>query len=283
MRILIKDDDGAVVRRLVDETRAAGNYSDEWDGVDDSGTPLPHGPYFAVLEYDFDGAVRTVDLTNTTGGLRYNPARNRLPSVFRPFEDDHLTINFNVPSGRGASEVQAFVGLFFVDTRIITLLERVPFGVGGHTIRWDGLDPDGNLAVPPPGDQFLFGIFGFTLPDNAIMLQSAPVISNVTVDPNFFDPSTPDFINPDSPMATVNYDLSKVADVELTVTNLQTGVVIRTITDTNVGAGMNTIGWDGRADNGLFADKDDYRLALRGIDSTGSVSLTRFALVRVFY
>ena len=44
-----------------------------------------------------------------------------------------------------------------------------------------------------------------------------------------------------------------------------------------------TIAWDGRVDGGLFADKGDYRLTLRAVDSTGSVSLNRFALVRVFF
>jgi len=45
----------------------------------------------------------------------------------------------------------------------------------------------------------------------------------------------------------------------------------------------HTIAWDGRAENGLFADKGDYRLTLRAIDSVGSPSINRFALVRVFH
>ncbi len=284
VRVLLKDGNGLIRRVLADEFRPAGSYSDLWDGTDDSGLPLPHGPYFAVLEYEFAGQIRTVDLTDTTGGLRYNPSRTRLPSVFRPLENDLLEIDFTIPSFRGASEVQAFFGLFFVDTRFVTLLDRVPFGVGTHRIFWDGTDPSGNIAVPPPGDSFLFGIFGFTLPDNAIMLVSAPVLSNVIVTPNFFDPSTPDFLTPDAPMAVVSYALDKTADVELSVTNLATGVVIRRIVDLNVPAGSgHTISWDGVADSGEFADRGDYRLTLQATDSAGSASIQRFALVRVFY
>lgn len=284
VRLILKDGDGIVVRTLVDETRPAGSYADPWDGRNDSGQLVPQAPYLAVLEYEFAGQTRSIDLTNTTGGARYNPSRNPFPRTFRPFEDDHLTANFTIPSSRGASEIQAFIGLFNVDTRFITLVERVPLGVGTHTIRWDGLDANGNFAVPPPGDSFLFGIFGFTLPDNAIFVQSAPVISNVAVDPNFFDAATGDFLSPDNPTATVTYNLDKTADVELTATNLKTGVVLRRITQTNVSPGTGLqVQWDGRADNGLFVDKGDYRLTLQATDPAGGQSLQRFALIRVFY
>jgi PKD repeat protein len=284
VRILLKNQSGTVIRTLVDAFRAAGSYMDEWDGRDDADQPLPQGPYFAVLEYDFGGEVRSIDLTNTTGGVRYNPSRNTLPRTFSPFEDDLLTVNFTVPSSRGASEIQAFIGLFNTDTRLITLLDRLPLGVGPHTIYWDGIDANGNFAVPPPGDQFLFGIFGFTLPDNAIFLQAAPVLSNVMVDPNFFDPSTPDFVTPAAPMATITYDLDVQADVELTVTNLHNGLVLRRIRQFNVAAGTSLmISWDGRASDGRYVDVGDYRLTLQATDATGSSSLTRFALVRVFY
>jgi PKD repeat protein len=284
VRVYLKDQLGAVVRTLVDTTRAAGNYSDPWDGRNDLGDLLPQAPYYAILEYNFAGEIRRVDLTNTTGSVRYNPSRNSLPSTFRPFEDNLLTINFTIPANRGASEIQAFIGLFNVDVRFLTLLERVPLGVGTHTIQWDGVDASGHIAVPPPGDAFLFGIFGFTLPDNAIFIQAAPVLSSVTVDPNFFDPGTPNFLTPDAPTATVMYTLNKLANVDLTVTNLTTGIALRRIQRLNVapGAGL-TIEWDGRADNGLFVDKGDYRLSLQATDSTGSRSLVRGVLVRVFY
>lgn len=284
VRLVVFDDQRRAVRTLVDELRPKGVYQDFWDGRDDAGNVLPQAPYFAVLEYQVAGETFRVDLSDSTGGLRYNPTRNTLPSVFRPFEDNLLTINFTIPANRGASEVLAFIGLFNVDVRFTTLLERVPLGVGTHTIHWDGRAPDGSAAEPPPGDSFLFGIFGFTLPDNAIMIQSAPVVSGVRVDPNYFDPSTPDFLTPDDPLAVVTYNLNKTADVELTVTNLQSGAVMRRQFVAGVAAGNgHTISWDGRAENGLFADKGDYRLTLRATDSVGNVSINRFALVRVFH
>lgn len=287
-KVFLRDTNGATVRTLFDGIRTAGTFDDAWDGRDDTDTPLPQGDYYAVLEYRIGGELRQVDMTNSTGGVRYNPGRNQLPGpypfVFRPFDDDHLTFNFTIPANRGASEVQAFIGLFNVDTRFITLVDRVPFGVGTHTLRWDGLDSQGKFAVPPPGDAFLFGIFGFTLPDNAIFVASAPVLSSITVDPNFFDPSTPDFLTPTAPVATVRFDLDRMADLEFTVTNLTTGVILRRISAANVPTGAGrTLLWNGRADSGHFVDRGDYRLALRAIDSTGSSSLVRYALMRVYY
>jgi PKD repeat protein len=283
VRLFLKNEAGDVVRTLVDEVRTAGSYSDLWDGRDDAGDLLAQGPYYAILEYQVGDDWRQIDLTNSTGGVRYNPSRNRLPSTFSPFEDDLLEINFTVPSNRGASEIQAFVGLFNTDTRIVTLLDRDPLGVGQHTIYWNGLDGEGNLAVAPPGDRFLFGIWGFTLPDNAIFIQSAPVLSSVMVDPNFYDPATPNYITPERPTAIVTFDLNQAATVQLVVTNLATGKVLRRIQETREGGTQLMIAWDGNADDGRFADAGDYRLELRAIDSAGSVSLARYALVRVFY
>jgi flagellar hook assembly protein FlgD len=118
------------------------------------------------------------------------------------------------------------------------------------------------------------------------MVQSAPVLSTVSVDPNYYDPATPSFVTGDRRVAVVTYSLDKLADVELTVTNLGNGQVVRRIFVPGVAAGSgHKIEWDGRVDdaNGLFADKGDYRLTLRAIDSTGNVSINRFALVRMFF
>lgn len=284
VRILLKDHNGSVIRTLVSENRVAGNYTNAWDGRDDTGRLLPEGAYYAILEYVVGGETKQIDLSATTGGTRYNPSRSSLPSKFYPFNDNMLTITFTVPSNRGASEVTAFIGLFNTDVRFLTLTERQPFGVGTHTLIWDGVDPNGHFAVPPPGDQFLFGIWGYVLPDNAIFLQSAPELSNVSVDPNYFDPSTPDYLTPADPTAVVTFTLSETANVELTVASLTTASTLRRISHLNMPAGTNqVVVWNGRADNGMFVDRGDYQLTLRATDSTGSTSLARYSLVRVYY
>ena len=278
-RVYIRDSAGAIVRTLVDATRPAGTYDDPWDGRDGGGNLLPDGAYYAVLEYDVGAQTKSVDLTQTTGGARYNPPRNSLPSRFSPYNNDPLDITFTVPSNQGASEVLAFVGLFRTDTRLVTLLDRKPFGVGTYTIQWDGLMPNGTFAVPPPGDTFLFGIWGYRLPDNAIYLSAAPRISNLSVQPTQYSPA-----RDGSRPLTLHFDLDKAATMELKVVNLATGGVVFSgqFPGFSTGAGK-TLTWNGLNGDGHLPDKGDYRLALTAIDASGGRSLTLYLLLRVFY
>ncbi|WP_179957424.1 PKD domain-containing protein [Exilibacterium tricleocarpae] len=281
-RVLLRDGQGNTAATLFSGERPAGTYDDSWDGTDDQGNPLPQGAYYAILEYDFAGNTVTVDLTDTTGGARYNPSRTRFPRSFTPFNDDLLDVTFTIPSNRGASEVEAFIGLFNVNTRIINLLNRDPLGVGPHTIAWDGFTPEGDFAVAPPGDRFLFGLFAYTLPDNAILLERAPEITALSVEPNFYGASTPDYNAASTAIATLTFDLDKTANIEVQVTNLDTGNLIRDYLVPAVAAGAaRNLAWDGKANDGRFAEEGAYRLSVTAVDSTGSRSLKRAALVRV--
>ncbi|VFM97684.1 MAG: PKD repeat-containing protein [Candidatus Kentron sp. G] len=279
VRVLILDDSYNLVRTLVDTTRDAGTYDDYWDGADDDGNLLPDGVYYAVLEYEVAGQTEQIDLTYTTGGSEYNPTRNSFPSSFSPYENDPLDIEFTVPDSQGASEILAFVGLFNTDTRVVTLVNREPFGVGTHTIYWDGLLSDGSFATAPSGDTFLFGIWGYPLPDNAIYLSSAPVISDFSVQPTLFSPA-----RDGSRLLTIQFDLSKDATLELAVENLATGALMFQGEYPGYTAGSNqTLDWDGLNDTGILPDKGEYRLGLTARDSSGSTSLTRYMLIKVFY
>jgi hypothetical protein len=50
VRLRVYDARGALVRRLVDGTRAAGSHEIAWDGRNDGGIALPSGVFFAELE-----------------------------------------------------------------------------------------------------------------------------------------------------------------------------------------------------------------------------------------
>lgn len=283
--VQIEDEAGAIVRKLVDgAVRDGGSYTDLWDGKNDRGDPVSQGVYFAVLTYEADGQTFRVDPRSTTGGVRYEPKRGQLPQVFHPFEDEPLAITFTIPPDRRASEILAFIGLYEEDKRFLTLLDRVPFGAGTHTLHWEGLDAEGRFTEPPAGDAFLLGLFAYTLPANAILVVAAPVISNLTVDPNYFDPATPTFLDRRERAAVVSFHVNKPADIELTITSLETGRTLRVIRRRDMPTGSShTIEWDGRTDDGVYVDKGDYRLALRATDEYGNRSLVRGTLIRVFY
>jgi PKD repeat protein len=282
VRLLIKDkNDGRVVRTLVNEVRTAGNYSDPWDGHDDAGQMLPQGAYYAILEYnDVGGKTFDLDLTNTTGGSRSNPQRSAIPNNFSPLAGQPLTIDFTLAQ---ASEVTAFIGRYDVDTRLITFMERVPLGKGTHQVIWNGENADGQLIHPPSGDSFLFGIWSYTLANNAIYLHSGAHISNFSVAPSIFDPTGHIDDQGTPEQSRLTFDLSNPANVELVVSNAETGKKVAQRQFTGLAAGTNTISWDGRDDNGLVVASGRYRLGVVAIDSTGFRSLRLYALQRVYY
>jgi PKD repeat protein len=122
--VVIENRSGDTVKTLVPwGVRPAGTYTDEWGGDDETGAVVAEGDYYAVLLYEVDGLVSRLDLRQSTGGAQSNPPRSRLPRSFQPFANNPLTINFTLSR---ASEVTAFMGRFFVNTRLVTFLERQP-------------------------------------------------------------------------------------------------------------------------------------------------------------
>jgi len=289
--ILIKDKDGNVVRRLVDnEQRSLGSYQDYWNAKDDNGMPVNDGLYYALMHYKVDGQQKILDMTGTTGGSRFNPSRQSTggttsnPVVFEPFEDEQLPVRFSLNQ---ASEVTLFTGtLYTTNLRLRTILNRVPMPAGNHTVYWDGLDDQGNVAEPPPGNRIILGIWGYTLPNNAMFMTGGrPEISNVAADPNYFSPfSEKCDANGMDEGVLLSYSLSEPVEyVELRVYSLKTGDLLRSLKEYNVSAGEQTLFWDGKNNNGEYVDIGDYQVGLLARDGDGNESMLHYTLVRVEY
>lgn len=286
--IYLKNKAGERVRTLVNhETRSSGSYTDTWNCTADSGVFATEGVYYAVLEYeDVNGSTRTLDQSQTTGGQLFNPSWVMEGSscfscryVFRPLEDDFLDVDMTLTR---AAEVTVSVRVFRLADEVVRLMDRKPLGRGLHRLKWDGSDAFGNFAHPPAGRQFIFGVTAFTLPNNGIFVEGAPRITGFSVDPNYFDPATPDFLTPDAPTATVTFDVSKDSTAVLQVFRVGSNRLMKTINQP-VAAGTQILVWNGRNEDNIFVDKGDYRLALKAIDAQGNQSLVRYMRVRVFY
>ena len=293
--ILIKDSDGNVVRTLVNnESRDTGSYSDYWDVKDDYGIVANDGVYYAVLQYIVDGQVKSYDLTNSTGGTRYSfpqgSACNTRDNIgygtsFSPYDDNFLPINFRLCK---ASEVTLFVGPLWSGgsaTRIRTILNRKVLPAGSHTVYWDGLDDQGNIAHPSPGDSLILGMWRYTLSDNSIYVTGQrPVISNVISDPNYFNPLS-NTCTANGNSINVTYTVSEDVDtVKLSVVSLSTKNTVRIIQENSVSSGENHIFWDGRNTNGDYVEAGDYQLILTATDAQGNESmLTAVNLIRIAY
>lgn len=289
--ILIKDSDGNTVRTLVNnEYRDMGSYADYWDCKDDNGFLVNDGVHYAILQYIVDGQVQTYDLTDSTGGSRYTGFRantggsQSTPATFRPFEDDFLPIRFTL---NNAAEVTLFVGyLWGQDTRIRTLTNRVPFPAGTHTVYWDGLDDNEQLATAPPGWFLIPGAWAYTLPDNAMyMTGGSPQITDIAAEPNYFSPfSEKCDENGMDEGIILTYNVSEnVAQVEFRVYSLETGALLRTDVQNNIPSGENTYFWDGKNNNGEYVDIGDYQIGIIATDGDGNASMLRYSLIRVDY
>ncbi len=278
--VVIEDRHNQQVRTLVPfGTRTAGSYEDTWDGLNEVGDIVTEGDYRAIVLYRLDGVVNRLDLALTTGGRQSNPPRSRIPPSFSPLAGDPLDITYTLSR---ASEVTAFMGLFNVNTRLITFLQRQPLGRGSHQVVWNGENADGQRIDAPPGDRFLFGLFAYTLPDNAIYVRSGVHVSTASASPSIFQPTQH---NADGSLSVseIQIELSRAGSVKLAINDAQSGAQVAEFTYTELSAGNNTITWNGRDNDGHFVAPGTYRLGVSGIDDTGYESLTVYALQRVFY
>ena len=278
--IQIEDRVGNVVRTLVPSgVRPAGTYDDAWDGTDDDGNVVIEGDYYAVALFVVDGETQRLDLRTTTGGAQYLPSRSSIPNSFSPFAGDPLDITFTLPV---ASEVTAFMGRFNVNVRLVTFLQRAPRGRGSYTLVWNGENADGQLIHPPPGDRFLFGLFGYRLADNAIYVRSGAQISALQASPSIFSPGS---VADDGgrQMSTLSFDLSNDADVELAVYDADSGDLIAELDYAGLVAGPQSLEWDGKTDAGIFVAPGRYRLGLTAVDGNGFRSTTVYVLQRIYY
>ncbi|MBL8350364.1 MAG: PKD domain-containing protein [Burkholderiaceae bacterium] len=278
--VVVETRGGTAVRTVLPFTdRAAGSYTDSWDGKDGGGQYVPEGIYKAVLLYELNGVPQRLDLSTTTGGQEYNPSRTSIPSTFEPYNYRPLTIDFSLTR---ASEVTAFMGSFNVDTRYVTFYTRQAFGRGTHRITWNGDNAEGQIIKPAPGDAFLFGIFGYTLPNNGIFVRNGVQLSAMSAAPPIFDPTGLTAAAQPNKCA-VQFTLSLPATAELVVQDSITGAVVSRLQYPGLPAGANTVLWDGKTSDGRYAAPGTYRLGVTAIQANGFRSLSSYVLQRVYY
>ena len=294
--VFIRDAAGQTARTLVNsEYREMGSYSDYWDCRNDDGFLVNDGLYYAVLAYEFDGAWHELDLTHTTGGTRHSfpfgsgcDQRDTFPNgfTFSPFDDESMALPFRLCT---AQEVTAFIGPLWGgadEDRFRTIVSRVPFPAGESTIYWDGLNDQGQIAEPLPGDDLITGFWRYDLPDNAIyMTGGKPAVSAVAATENYFSPFSESCTGEGHDAGViVTYSLSEpAATVELRVYSTESSNLLRTLQVTNIEAGPQSIFWDGKNDNGEYVDIGDYRVGVLATDADGNQSMIRYVLVRVDY
>ena len=269
------------VRTVIQENEhEPGAYVAVWDGKDDHGEVVPAGVYYFIIDYQVNGATRSLDLTGDVSLARRTPAKN-YPDSFNTLEDRPLFVKYRLdkPSETTIYVAEWLGGGLYVGERIKTLLLREPRPGGDYVTIWDGTDDEGNIA---PVGTYVWTVMAYDLPDNAIIVHTKPVIEDVSKEPDFYMPAAnPYAVDPGAPL-TVSFRLSKPATVDAFIKN-ENNVTVRTLTPQFLQAGVNQLTWDGRDDTGNLVYPGTFRIGIKATDEFGNESTREYALFRVFY
>jgi hypothetical protein len=181
-----------------------------------------------------------------------------------------------------ASEVVSFMGYSNSNTRIITFRSREPLGRGSYTDIWNSQNDEGVLISPPPGKYFMYGVWAFSLADNAIYVKSGAHISGLLATPPIF---TPDSHEANGKPATlkIHFALNKAATVEFELFDATSGVPVATRSYTGLSAGEQVVEFDGKDNNGVYLHPGTYTLGIRAVDENGYRSIMEYTVTRIYY
>jgi PKD repeat protein len=275
--VLITDRTGNTIRTLVkNDDRTPGFYSDAWDGKNDSGQIMDSGAYLYVIHYETGGKTYVYDLTNDISA-EIDKITPEYPTAFNPFNADTNFFRYTLDR---KSEITVYISPFTggANDRIKTMLLRHPQKAGSYVLVWDGTDDNGNLV---PAMSYVLAVFKWHLPENAIIVDARPVISDPLIKPAYLNPDARPYDQENH--AVMTYTLSKKADVVFSIYD-SFNYIVRTITMKDVPAGAgNTVIWDGKNTDGQYVTPGTYRTKLIATDANGNKSFDANALLIVFY
>ena len=287
--ILIEDKSSNLVRTLLPWTdRTSGNYQDSWDGKDDQGNILSPGQYYAVLKYRESGNDVALDLRDTTGGDIFYPStwgcrRGITPCgtltvpnySLEPFNGSPWVFLYNSPY---VAEMTSYMTVYRTNQVVNLFFQRHPVGVDNHEIVWNGEGTDGRM-LPTVGTKYLISLFGHTLADNAIFLNHGVRLSNMSVTPSIVYPN-----DASKGIAHITVDLSKDADIELFIVDVETGgeVQRKSLGQMTAGTGV-TFTWEPTNNQGIPLAPGPYRVSIQATDQYGVSALPMHAMQRIQY
>ncbi len=291
---------GVAVRTLVNEARAAGTYTDTWNGRDDGGAILPDGPYsyFAtvaegsnLLIWDLSNQMRS----STDTQLPYPSCSSKaLPSglcfsqsqsgfTYDLFANDPLKIQYSVAEASRVSVVftslsETLGNCTGVEVCVINGEYQAS---GSHVVSWPGVFSTGVFAATPP--KLTVVRKTSTFPKNVVILYgsgSGAEVKNLALTPSVFSPES-------GPM-TIEFDLTTNPNTNATVTmqmvrqaaNGSPISTLQTITLPPQSPGHVTYVWDGKAVGGHWIAPGEYALLVEATgNGVSSQARSRFAAI----
>lgn len=289
---------GELVRTLLNKAqRSAGEYSTTWDGKNSTGVTQAPGDYYVIAKAYIDDEELLVDLRENTGGEIFYPngwAGSRRCSgssieecgellisdnALEPF--NRAPVNFDISSPHNA-RMSAYVTIIGSDNFAATTFFRSRLMSPGETrLSWYGTGADGKLLPYKTQRGYLPAIYGITLASNSIVLNHRTSLRQLSVSPDIFHPTNSSSSNAES---VVTFDLTRQADVTLTIDNTAQGVNVFQKVFRDVPAGTSQqLTWDGRDNLGRLVGPGGYIMTVSAIDTFGQETIPQKATQRVEY
>jgi flagellar hook assembly protein FlgD len=269
--LVIKNEAGQVVRTLVNGVaRAAGTYSDVWNVRNGSGVLVADGPYFHVGTVTNGTNTLIHDQTPIywNDGFHYNDGLPLWNVTWDPFNNQPLNVNWNL-SGPGRVTIAistASQGLGnHCNPPQYCLIQEVYWQTGPDSFQWAGLDANNDYRGDVKGLAAIIRTKFFS--KNAVVVfGSKPKVTNVRVTPAIYGPATGTTQSIQYNLATY---LNEQATVTITLMNLKSKSILRTLNTGLQSPGLRTATWNGRADNGEWVAPGAYAVTVTATDPRG--------------
>ena len=266
-KLVLKSQDGTVVRTLTDGLRQAGSYNDVWNGRRETAVPVPDGLYLYVATVTDGTHTMTWDLSsqylNDYFEYQYPVAQPYDPFNNRPMK---ISYTFNQPGRITILATTLNVSHVSPVCDPPNVCLRTGYEPSGpQTVEWATVDSAGVFI---PG--IVRGVLikeRWEFPKNAVLVFGTKLaVTNVRVSPPVFGPAVGD--------QEVSFDLATYqggrADVELTFINHESRSQLRKATLADQLPGHITWRWDGRADNGMLVAPGAYTVMVKAVDELGN-------------
>jgi flagellar hook assembly protein FlgD len=293
-----------VVRTLVNASRAAGTYTDTWNGSSDAAAPLPDGTYryYVTVTDPSTGSSLTWDQSNQYYGSEITQypypkcvSNNALVDCsdssihFDPYSNQPMKIVYCVGGGTPTSETTCsgttatspyFVGVKMSSTPETSALcdNCAAFSYqapGAHEEVWYGRSFDGLYDLASVYPYMTVIRRNDIWPKNRTLLYgTAPKITAVSFAPLIFNPAAATPAG-QAYQVSLSSPVSRSIGVTAQFRNVASNSILRTITTALSTAAQQSINWDGRADNGDWVAPGLYEVIITATDSAGSKSVIR--------
>lgn len=295
--VVVDSSNGPVATILPSALRVAGDYSASWDGTDTSGQTQAPGDYYLIVNSIIDGQVESIDQRLSSGGNLFYPSGwgvGRACSgsftrecgtlvvsgnALEPFNNSPVAFDFSTPFN---SRMSAYITLIGSEDFAATTFFRSKVMAGGETnLDWYGTMSDGRFLPIRTRRGYLPAIYGVTLSDNAIVLNHRTTLTDVSVTPNILNPIGR---ISSSGQSVIEFDLSRTADVTLSIENTAHGINVYRQEIREIPAGANRqLTWDGRDNLGNFVGPGSYAISLLAVDTFGQQTIPRKIMQQVEY